>query len=1179
MDIINNEVNNKNIINNNNNNNNNINKKNNSINSNNSIDMIDDIIKNKSENLNNSKNNMTISIKNGSINSSKSYQLYSSLDSALNSQENNDIDQDLLDGIDDISSFDENDPDSIFNDLHMGYENNLDEKIIIELDQQFREKLQNANGGSLSTKNDLRQKNAISKKYGHGYEDEMDEDDEDYDEYNEQDINGCEDDLSTDSTSSFMDSDSEHENIENELASSGSNNSNEEEDNGQFLNIEAELKENRETLKNAKKTIASLIEQISDYQTLIEEEKEREKDELVQHYNQQLEEMASIINGLKREKASITNNNIKNLETLMKEIEIIEESNDSLKQSLEKEKLENIKAMETIYQLKEEMLKKQFNNEVANSNHMALFSEKIFSQVVLEFQVENGSIANVKMVQKQPNGAATDQITINQSFIEIENEKNELMKKLITEKEEKDNLEKTLQEEKKKNETSKSSIEELVKNIKKLIKDHTNVLKELEEEKSNSQSKTDQINQLKLKGFNTSIASNNSSKPKLLHRTSTSIEITHNRSGTFGSNKKHNDDNNNVEDNSSVGNNSSLDLRSLISPTRKASLALPPKPIKISSPNSLGNNGLHVSFENKSQPVSPIHSPSSLQTITNNKEQSNGNQEERPKLTKRESSTKLLKRSSALLDLKIEKLAPYNEYMISWINHDPAPAPIQCLVEVGKNVWVGCSDGSIRIIDKVSHATLSTKSAHSPNGIYIMICVGKTVWSCSRDSKIKVWSAKSGKLLKELSGHYSHVTALLLVNQTVWSISADMTIRIWSTSSYKCIKKIETKNYLVSMVLLGNEVWIGTESTILRWNIETYEQIGMLQGHKKMVHCLIVVDNKVWSCSSDCLICVWDPETSMCIKQFKDHSSRVFYLLCVNNYVWSCAWDKTIKIHNSKTMELVREIEPIHRDALSCLISIIPNDSAPTEIWSGSWDQTIVVWKSSPTVSPVPLSPIQTDIINTANALIDSLPPPPSNTAKTSPTGIQNGKHKKSHSATSANSTPKQPMINNHTNPSAPKNGNDNSEKSTKRGSVRLTNLFFGGGHSSSNHQHNNNHNSKDGIVGSQSTPNFKSIPPGSDNHSNCSSVYNNSLNNSGSTSANLSTSNSIDDELAKYLSKHQHQLEKVISNQMNPVCSICQTKIKPKKPIYQCKLCANQIHCDCLQKSYNNPCSATLDR
>ncbi|KAF2070275.1 hypothetical protein CYY_008407 [Polysphondylium violaceum] len=765
-----------------------------------------------------------------------------------------------------------------------------------------------------------------------------------------------------------LDSHHHHESDHEEFVEEEEND--EDEFNQQHLSIEQELEQNRASLRNAKQTIASLIDQISDYQTLVEEEKQRDKEE----FQFQMDILTEEIENLKKDKNEMARTNIKNLETLMKEIELIEETNTNLQNTLEREKSEHKQSIEALIKLKQELLTK--TEDCLKFSSSLPKREKIHSQVLLEFLTENGVISNIKMINQKEH--SNENSTINN-----DEEKNNLMKKLIEEKENHQKTEKLLIEEKEKYESSKTSVDELVKNLKKLIKDHTNLLKDLEQERNINQKKSEEISSLRLQ-----ISKPNGAEP--IKRTSSSFALK--RTQTIGQ--------------------------------------LPPIKSKLTSSTNSNSNKSNNNEEEANSGNNELQQSSSS-TSSNSSE--NGK--------------RTLRRSGALMDLS-KTITPARDAMINWLSADPAPAPIQCMVEVGKQVWVGCGDGSIRIIDKETNTVITTRQAHNPNGIYIMIVVGgKYVWTSSRDSKIRVWSAKTGKLIKELEGHSSHVTALLLVGNSVWSISADMSIRVWSIGSYKCIKKINTKNYLVSMARYGNQIWIGTESSIIRWDANTFEPIDILQGHKKMVHCLIQVNQYMWSCSSDSMICIWDPINGKCLKQIKDHSSRVFYLLQVKNHVWSCAWDKTIKIHDVNTFDLVNEIEPLHRDALSCLIAIRPTPESPLQIWSGSWDHTLIIWKSS---EPSPPPSPSTDSGNTSNIAVNQ----PSGGVLNSSSGSSHsngGLNSSSGSGGTILSSSSGGLFSTKKKTTKPNTGKD----TTKRGSVRLGSLFFGS--VKSNHHHNSN--------------------------------------------------------------------------------------------------------------------------
>eukprot|EP01133_Synstelium_polycarpum_P017728 gene17728-21138_t len=736
------------------------------------------------------------------------------------------------------------------------------------------------------------------------------------------------------------------------------------------LSIQEELQKNKESLHQAKLTISSLIEQISDYQSMVEEEKEREKEQ----FSIQLEELSDELEELKREKNNLAKANIKNLETLMHEIELIEETNNELRESLDQERKQHHVALGTISQLREDLAKKQQQSTMLSPMQQA----SMISQVLLEFKMQDGAISNIKMVSSKSKdtkeNTRSPPMRPCASIIGLEEERNDLLKKLLEEKEHHERTVTQLKDERQRSESNKSNADELLKKIKELIKHHSSILRELDEERELNQQRADQISDLRLQ-----ISRPTAPRLNRTHSTFTTLKRTNgSRSNSVsgadqalppipGSHRVAGGRKQSVVVNSTI-------IPGQTTPPHDSPIAMLPPKASVSVTSTLTSIDSTTPPRSSSTPLSASIDENINQILDNNSMSTRTNINSSFDDNIQSSSTeslgsmllskegRALKRGTASLDLhsarrfaKASQLLGTNENMITWLSVDPAPAPIQCMAEVGKQVWVGCSDGSIRVMDKEMQHTIATRTGHAPHGVYTLIAVGKTVWSSSRDSSIKVWSAKSGKLLRELDGHCSHVTSLLLVGSTIWSISADMAIRVWSINSYRCIKKIETKNYLVSMAKFGNQIWIGTESTILRWDSNTYESIDTLSGHKKMVHCMIPVDNYVWTCSSDNLICLWDPQTGRLVRKLTDHKSRVFYLLRVNNHVWSCAWDKTIKIHDIATLALVREIEPVHRDALSCLITIRPTSNAPLQIWSGSWDHTIIIWRSSdpsPPASP-----------------------------------------------------------------------------------------------------------------------------------------------------------------------------------------------------------------------------------
>ena len=65
------------------------------------------------------------------------------------------------------------------------------------------------------------------------------------------------------------------------------------------------------------------------------------------------------------------------------------------------------------------------------------------------------------------------------------------------------------------------------------------------------------------------------------------------------------------------------------------------------------------------------------------------------------------------------------------------------------------------------------------------------------------------------------------------------------------------------MLEVQNHVWVGSFQQIHVFSAKDFCRLGSLSGHNNMVHCMILVNNTVWSCSSDKTIRVWDFEVCL----------------------------------------------------------------------------------------------------------------------------------------------------------------------------------------------------------------------------------------------------------------------------------------------------------------------------
>jgi hypothetical protein len=285
------------------------------------------------------------------------------------------------------------------------------------------------------------------------------------------------------------------------------------------------------------------------------------------------------------------------------------------------------------------------------------------------------------------------------------------------------------------------------------------------------------------------------------------------------------------------------------------------------------------------------------------------------------------------------------------------PEPVCGLLDVDECVWAATSNGHIGMWDKSTHALTEVRNTGAPAVHQLVRASKATVWGVSgKDAFVYVWSIKNGKMGKKLSGHTSKVTALLVVGKHVWTTSTDMSIIVWNAKSFKQVKKIPVTTFLVSMHLHEGRVWMGTESAIMRWDPNTYRPVDVLRAHTKMVTCMVSASaSVVWSSSADRTICAWDGTSGALLERFEAHESRVLGLTVAGDTVWSCAADKSIKCWDRTTHKQRRAVMGAHDDTVSCLL-YVPDATKQTDgaVWSGSNDQTIGLWICHPKYDVLP---------------------------------------------------------------------------------------------------------------------------------------------------------------------------------------------------------------------------------
>jgi len=287
---------------------------------------------------------------------------------------------------------------------------------------------------------------------------------------------------------------------------------------------------------------------------------------------------------------------------------------------------------------------------------------------------------------------------------------------------------------------------------------------------------------------------------------------------------------------------------------------------------------------------------------------------------------------------------------------------------VGDDVWAANGEGGIRIwsFDKGSVLMEDITVDDCPGKILHMILLSSAtyneVWAGCSDNKIRIFypsGSKKATVIQTLNEHEDQVTALIEENAHVWSGSLDGTIRVINKYKKRCIKIIDCTmvGSIASLQLvmfakassagqkqfndqdLDKFIWVGGDQRIARFNATTFEHVSTEYAHQGLIHSLQIVDNKIWSASSDKMIGILDPFTGELIEMLAGHMDIVYCLLPVGDNVWTCSKDKTILVWNKKSRDCISIFSGYHSGAISHMALV----NAPTEsqVWSASDDATI----------------------------------------------------------------------------------------------------------------------------------------------------------------------------------------------------------------------------------------------
>ena len=128
---------------------------------------------------------------------------------------------------------------------------------------------------------------------------------------------------------------------------------------------------------------------------------------------------------------------------------------------------------------------------------------------------------------------------------------------------------------------------------------------------------------------------------------------------------------------------------------------------------------------------------------------------------------------------------------------------------------------------------------------------GDLVYTGSADKTVGIWDPYTGKRIRKLIGHTSHVNAVcagganndknnsnnsILGHQTFLSCGNDNIINIWDLRTYKCVQRLHHSYQLTSLAIGGDRIFSGgIDESIQEWDIRNLEVIRKYDSHRDTI--------------------------------------------------------------------------------------------------------------------------------------------------------------------------------------------------------------------------------------------------------------------------------------------------------------------------------------------------------
>lgn len=284
-------------------------------------------------------------------------------------------------------------------------------------------------------------------------------------------------------------------------------------------------------------------------------------------------------------------------------------------------------------------------------------------------------------------------------------------------------------------------------------------------------------------------------------------------------------------------------------------------------------------------------------------------------------------------------------------------APVRCLevTQGGASLWTGEADGSVGIRNGVT-GEFAYRLAPVDKSVLVdsLFATGNNMFVGCSDGSIRVYDVLVFVLAFDAKEHDASICGFATTfDQRTFSVCVDGSLAKWDTeaNNFMLIAKANQDVPLRCVATYGYHVFVGSDAgPILALDTDTLELARSYIGHTGNVTCLAVQDGYLFSGSNDRNVVVWNIATGEALQTLHGHDVGVSNFFCdsVAHHLWSVDLRGTMNVWSTDdedNFSLVHTCHPDEESEVFALKGITVLDAA--KVWTLGSNGVNKVWHTS----------------------------------------------------------------------------------------------------------------------------------------------------------------------------------------------------------------------------------------